>query len=31
MVEIKIKDAEERGIGSGDLVRVTTPRGSVPF
>ena len=31
VVEIKIKDAEERGIGSGDLVRVTTPRGSVPF
>jgi len=31
LVEINVEDAEERGIRSGDLVRVTTPRGSVPF
>ena len=31
IVEINIEDAEKRGIRSGDLVRVTTPRGSVPF
>ncbi|MFC1939255.1 cysteine desulfurase NifS [Chloroflexota bacterium] len=31
LVEINIEDAGERGIGTGDLVRVTTPRGSVPF
>ena len=31
LVEINVEDAKERGIRSGDLVRVTTPRGSVPF
>ena len=31
IVEINVKDAEDRGIRSGDLVRVTTLRGSVPF
>jgi hypothetical protein len=31
LVEINIEDAEERDIRSGDLVRVITPRGSVPF
>ena len=31
LVEINIEDAQERGIRSGDLVRVITPRGSVPF
>ncbi|MFC1924693.1 IscS subfamily cysteine desulfurase [Chloroflexota bacterium] len=31
VVEINIDDAEERGIESGDLVQVTTPRGSVSF
>jgi cysteine desulfurase NifS len=31
VVEINIEDAEERGISSGDLVRISTPRGSVPF
>jgi len=31
IVEINMEDAEKRGIRSGDLVRVTTPRGSVPF
>jgi cysteine desulfurase NifS len=31
LVEINIEDAEKRGIKSGDLVRVATPRGSVPF
>lgn len=31
VVEIYAADAEERGIASGDLVSVTTPRGSVPF
>lgn len=31
VVEINVKDAEERGIKTGDLVRVTSPRGSVPF
>jgi len=31
VVEINVKDAEEKGIRSGDLVRVTTPRGSIPF
>lgn len=31
LAEINIEDAEERGISSGDLVRVTTPRGSVTF
>jgi cysteine desulfurase NifS len=30
-VEINVQDAEERGIRSGDLVQVCTPRGSVPF
>ena len=30
-VEINIEDARERGIESGDLVEVRTPRGSVPF
>jgi cysteine desulfurase NifS len=30
-VEINIEDANERGIKSGDLVEVRTPRGSVPF
>jgi len=31
LVEINIEDAEKRDIRSGDLVRVITPRGSVPF
>ncbi|MGB5925277.1 MAG: IscS subfamily cysteine desulfurase [Dehalococcoidia bacterium] len=31
LVEINIEDAEKRGVRSGDLVRVITPRGSVPF
>jgi len=31
IVEINIEDAEKRGIRSGDLVRVITPRRSVPF
>jgi cysteine desulfurase NifS len=31
LVEISIEDAEKRDIKSGDLVRVVTPRGSVPF
>jgi len=31
VVEINVKDANERGIMSGDLVRVNTPRGSVPL
>ncbi len=31
LVEINVEDAEERRIRSGDLVRVTTPRGSIPF
>ena len=31
LVEINVEDAKEQGIRSGDLVRVTTPRGSVPF
>jgi len=31
MVEINADDAEQRGIESGDLVEVRTPRGSVPF
>ncbi|TES90307.1 MAG: aminotransferase class V-fold PLP-dependent enzyme, partial [Anaerolineales bacterium] len=30
-VELNVKDAEERGIQSGDLVEVCTPRGKVPF
>jgi cysteine desulfurase NifS len=30
-VDINTRDAATRGIASGDLVRVTTPRGSVPF
>ncbi|MDP3879803.1 MAG: IscS subfamily cysteine desulfurase, partial [Dehalococcoidales bacterium] len=30
-VDINIQDAEERGIASGDLVRVSSPRGSVLF
>jgi len=30
-VEMNVQDAEERGIQSGDLVRVITPRDSVPF
>ncbi|MFQ5874178.1 MAG: IscS subfamily cysteine desulfurase, partial [Dehalococcoidia bacterium] len=30
-VEINVEDAEERGIKSGDLVEVGTPRGAVPF
>lgn len=30
-VDINVVDAEERGIESGDLVRVSSPRGSVPF
>ena len=30
-VEINIEDAEDRGIKSGDLVRVNTLRGAVPF
>jgi cysteine desulfurase NifS len=31
LVEINIEDAEKRDIRSGDLVRVISPRGSVPF
>jgi len=31
LVEINIEDAKKRGIESSDLVRVTTPRGSVLF
>jgi cysteine desulfurase NifS len=31
LVEINTEDAEKRGIKSGDLVRVITPRGSIPF
>ncbi|RMF61401.1 MAG: aminotransferase class V-fold PLP-dependent enzyme [Calditrichaeota bacterium] len=31
IVEINIEDARERGIESGDLVEVRTPRGAVPF
>ncbi|MFC2025060.1 IscS subfamily cysteine desulfurase [Chloroflexota bacterium] len=31
VVEINVEDAEARAIRSGDLVRVTTSRGSVPF
>ncbi len=31
VVEINVDDAEERGIGDGDLVRVSTTRGTVPF
>ncbi len=31
VVEINVEDAEERGIKSGDLIRVSTSRGSVPF
>jgi cysteine desulfurase NifS len=31
LVELNIEDAEKRGIQSGDLVRVITPRGSIPF
>ena len=31
IVEINVEDAEKRGIKSGDLVEVCTPRGSVPF
>jgi len=31
LVEMNTEDAAERDIKSGDLVRVTTPRGSVPF
>lgn len=31
VAEINSADARQRGIGSGDLVRVRTPRGSVPF
>lgn len=30
-VEINVSDAGERGIRTGDLVEVSTPRGSVPF
>ncbi len=30
-MEIGIEDADKRDIKSGDLVRVITPRGSVPF
>jgi cysteine desulfurase NifS len=30
-VELSIEDARERGIRSGDLVEVRTPRGAVPF
>ncbi len=30
-VEINIEDAEERGIRTGDLVEISTPRGAVPF
>ena len=30
-VEINLEDAEERGIKTGDLVEVRTPRGAVPF
>jgi len=31
VVEVNVEDAEERGIKSGDLVAVSTPRGTVPF
>ena len=31
LVEINTEDAKKRDIRTGDLVRVTTPRGSVPF
>ncbi len=31
IVEINIEDAEKRSIRSGDLVRVITPRGSIPL
>jgi cysteine desulfurase NifS len=31
IIEINLEDAEERGIGDGDLVEVRSPRGSVPF
>lgn len=31
VAEMNVEDAKERGIESGDLVRITTPRGSVPF
>jgi len=31
IVEINVDDAGERGIKSGDLVEVSTPRGAVPF
>jgi len=30
-VELNVRDAEARGIASGDLVEVRTPRGAVPF
>ncbi len=30
-VEINARDAAERGVGTGDLVEVRTPRGAVPF
>jgi len=30
-VELNVEDAQERGIESGDLVEVRTPRGKVPF
>jgi cysteine desulfurase NifS len=30
-VEINVEDAEKRGINSGDLVKVSTPRGAMPF
>ena len=30
-VEINVEDAEERGIKTGDLVEVRSPRGAVPF
>ncbi len=30
-VELNIEDAKERGIETGDLVKVQTPRGAVPF
>jgi cysteine desulfurase NifS len=31
VVEINVADAKERGIEDGDLVKVSTPRGTVPF
>ena len=31
VAEVNIEDAEERGIKSGDLIKVTTLRGSIPF